>query len=88
MLPHQIKTPSQLKAFYEQAVQEGKIIGGHFFERKTMRFFGDTMRNYGLRDAGAYWELYRKRPAKHGRKESAFFDKATFKQVFNIPRGN
>ena len=39
-------TPSELKYYVEQ---------GHdrcFFTRKTMRFFGDTMRNYGVRDGG------------------------------------
>lgn len=25
---------------------------GHYFDRETMRFFGDSMRNFGLRDVG------------------------------------
>ena len=64
----------------------------HFFDRKTMQFFGDTMRNYGVRKAeiiGYYdplpvevWELYRKRPVKHGLKSSAFFHTTEFQQVF------
>lgn len=39
-----IKTASDLKYYVEQAGHES-----HFFTRKTMTFFGDTMRNYGVR---------------------------------------
>ena len=57
----------------------------HFFDRKTMKFFGDTMRNYGVRKAEIegvdVWELYRKRPVKHGLQSSAFFRVSDFKQV-------
>lgn len=53
-----------------------------FFTRETMRFFGDTMRNYGVRDAGNLWELYRKHPVKQGLDSSAYFDKQTYSQVF------
>lgn len=91
-------TPSELKYHVESSAHES-----HFFTRKTMSFFGDTMKNYGVRsemircyyDAdGVYiggagvdvevWELYRKRPVKHGLKDSAYFDKQTFKRVFAI----
>jgi len=58
----------------------------HFFDRKTMRFFGDTMRNYGVRSAEDNWELYRKHAVKHGLHNSVYFDKETFKQV-NDPSG-
>ena len=88
-------TPSQLKYEVESAGHER-----HFFDRKTMKFFGDTMKNYGVRErliqcdydrAGNYveegvqvevWELYRKRAVKHGLKQSAYFGKASFKQVY------
>jgi len=70
-------SPSDLKYQYEQANPSG-----HFFDRKTMSFFGDTMANYGVRDAGDCWELYRRRAVKHGLTKSAFFDKVTFRQVF------
>lgn len=88
-------TPSELKYQIEQAGTEP-----HFFTRKTMQFFGDTMRNYGVcsalvvsyyDDAGVYvpegvtveaWELFRKRPVKHGLFSSAWFSKKTFKRVF------
>ena len=74
-------TPSELKA---------NILkhhpNSHYFDRKTMQFFGDTMRNYGVRKAEirgiAVWELYRKMPVKHGLKSSAFFRATDFQQVF------
>jgi hypothetical protein len=86
---------SELKYQVESA---GK--SDHFFDRKTMRFFGDTMRNYGVRkatvrtdynSAGDYvsgglevecWELYRKRPVKHGLQTSHYFACDTFRHVF------
>jgi hypothetical protein len=30
---------------------ENHNVEAHFFDYKTMRFFGDTMRNYGVREA-------------------------------------
>ncbi len=69
-------TPSELKYHIEQAGHEP-----YFFARRTMRFFGDTLRNYGTRDAGDCWELYRRRPVKHGLDSSAFFDKTTFRRI-------
>ena len=91
-------TPSELKAEVQAAGHES-----HFFDRSSMRFFGDTMRNYGVRSAvvrshydadGNYtsaegveievWELYRKRPVKHGMRDSAYFDKQTFKRVHTV----
>ena len=77
---------SELKYQVEQAGHES-----HFFDRKTMRFFGDTMHNYGVRPATITtyagetveaWELCRRRPVKHGLKTSAYFDKRTFARVF------
>lgn len=74
---------SDLKYHVEQT-------GSNFFTRKTMNFFGDSMRNYGVRSATVEtwggervecWELYRKQPVKYGRKESAYFDKRTFERV-------
>ena len=40
-------TPSELKYQVERAGHEP-----YFFTRKTMKFFGDTMGNYGVRDGG------------------------------------
>lgn len=90
-------TPSELKAAVEMCGHEP-----HFFTRSTMKFFGDTMRNYGVRRTvimsnfdtnGQYrengierevWELYRKRPVKHGLWASAYFDVKTYKRVFEM----
>lgn len=79
-------TPSELKYQVEQA---GHCP--HFFTRQTMKFFGDTMRNYGCRDGGVVvtasgetydcWEVYRKRAVKHGLAASAWFDKVTFERI-------
>ena len=74
-------TPSELKANILVHDPDSR-----FFDRKTMKFFGDTMRNYGVRkteiDGVAVWELFRKRPVKHGRQNSAFFSTTDFQQVF------
>lgn len=70
-------TPSELKYEVEKAGHESE-----FFTRKTMKFFGDTMKNYGVRDAGDCWELHRKHPVKHGLNSSTYFDKVKFNRVF------
>jgi hypothetical protein len=74
-------TPSELKMNVESAGHES-----FFFTRDTMKFFGDTMRNYGVRAAVVndrpVWELYRKRPVKHGMSDSAYFSQDEFKRVF------
>jgi hypothetical protein len=70
-------TPSQLKS---KVIKSGHCP--YFFLYETMRFHGDTMRNYGVRDAGKLWELYRKRPTKFGLQDSVFFCKKTFKKSY------
>jgi hypothetical protein len=74
-------TPSELKYQVELAGKEP-----FFFSRDTMKFFGDTMKNYGVVTSTVngveVWELYRKKPVKHGLRSSAFFDKETFARVF------
>lgn len=92
-----VKTPSDLKYYVENACHES-----HFFTRKTMSFFGDTMRNYGVRkttiqtcydEDGNYvdggvtlevYELYRRKPVKHGLSDSAYFDAKSFKRRFPV----
>ena len=37
-----------------------------FFTRKTMKFFGDTMANFGAYTEDGQRILYRKKPVKHG----------------------
>jgi len=85
----EIKTASDLKYMV-------RISGNsrYFFDRKSMKFFGDTMKNYGVRKAriNAYgengeiitveaWELYRRQPVKGGLQSSAYFDPQTFKRI-------
>lgn len=79
-------TPSELKYQVEQT-------GSLFFTRDNMKFAGDKMSNYGVCSAVIHpwsepqpievWELYRKRPVKHGLQSSAYFRKDTFKQTFD-----
>ncbi len=80
-------TPSVLKQHVEAAGME------RFFARGSMKFFGDTMRNYGVRSAVIQslegqidvWELYRKQPVKHGNQGSTYFCKQTFRKVYPVP---
>lgn len=53
-----------------------------FFTRETMRFFGDTMSNFGVREGTSTWILYTKKPTKAGYREY-HFDKETFKRLHN-----
>ena len=53
-----------------------------FFAKEPMRFYGDSMSNYGVRDNGGTWELYRFHPVKYGLQASTYFDKKTFNRVF------
>jgi len=66
-------TPSELK--YNHLLNNPD---SHFFDRKTMAFFGDSMRNFGVRRKGNNWELYRKRPVKHGLQSSHYFNVETY----------
>ncbi|MBW2569701.1 MAG: hypothetical protein JRE47_10125 [Deltaproteobacteria bacterium] len=77
-------TPSELKSLTYETEP-------HFFTRDTMKFFGDTMRNYGVCKTAVdtptsknvpVWELYRRKPVKHGLWSSAYFDRKTFKRVY------
>lgn len=63
----------------------------YFFTRKTMRFFGDTMRNYGVRSKPIKiqesdgnivecWVLYRRRPVNHGLKADTYFCTSSFQR--------
>lgn len=78
-------TASELK--YEV---ENSGSNPYFFTRKTMKFFGDTMRNYGVRSAKItshtednieVWELYRRKPVKHGLQSSTHFRKSDFSRA-------
>ena len=66
--------------------QKVENTGSYFFTRQTMKFFGDTMANYGVRSAiiegASCWELYRKKAVKHGLSCSAYFNKNTYDKVY------
>ena len=69
-------TKSDLKYYVSQT-------GSHYFDRKSMKFFGDTMANYGVRSYNEnLWELYRKKPVNCGLKDSSYFDKVTYERKF------
>jgi peptide subunit release factor RF-3 len=55
-----------------------------FFSKDTMKFFGDTMKNYGVRSFGDYYELYRKSPVNVNLTNSHYFNKETFAQSTKI----
>jgi hypothetical protein len=74
-----IKTASDLKYWHELLNPDS-----YFFERKTMRFFGDYMANYGVKHHSAYIELYRRKPVNGGLQSSAYFDIATLDRVFPV----
>lgn len=57
------------------------LTNSKFFDAKTMKFFGDTMRNYGVRDAGTHWELYRRHAVNGGLTASTYFDKVTYEST-------
>lgn len=80
-------TPADLKARVEQGADR------HFFEPSTMRFFGDTMANYGVSaepvtvttHGGTVvrcWQLYRKRMVKSGLSGSSYFACDDYRRVF------
>jgi hypothetical protein len=83
-------TASGLKDLYER-----NNPGGHFFDRKTMRFFGDTLCNFGVCDGGTVttltdngveavevWALYRRRPVNGLHGIFAYFRKDNGREVF------
>lgn len=49
-------TPAQIKYAYQD-----KRPDGHFFDRGTMKWFGDTMASYGTRTIDGQIYMYRKR---------------------------
>jgi hypothetical protein len=66
-------TVYELKQFYLENNPDGL-----FFCHSNMQFFGDTLKNFGVRDGGRVrvftgeigevevWDLYRRRPVKCG----------------------
>lgn len=82
-----VKTASDLRFQHESAHPSSC-----FFTRANMRFTGDTMRNYGIRQPAEItthsgekllaYELVRRAPVKHGLSASAWFDAKTFRIVY------
>lgn len=68
-------SPSELK--YQHELLNPNSL---FFSKDTMKFFGDTMKNYGVRTVGDYYELYRKKPVNGNLTNSHYFHKVTFAQ--------
>jgi len=76
-------TPSDLKLNYKNAA---KTTNSHayYFERKTMKHWGDTMSNYKVVELENHYKLIRKCPVKGGLQEPAYFEKITFRYVKRI----
>ncbi|CAB4222635.1 hypothetical protein UFOVP1655_159 [uncultured Caudovirales phage] len=64
--------------------------GSYFFNRENMKFFGDSMANFGVRkrvicnNRGVEvecWELWRKRAVKHGLQSSHYWAVDNFRAV-------
>lgn len=72
-------SPSELK--YQHELHHPNSF---FFSRNTMKFFGDTMKNYGVRSVGDYYELYRKKPVNGNLINSHYFHKQTFEQSTSL----
>ncbi len=91
----EVDTQTSMTASTLRSHVESSGKAPYFFDAKTMRGFGDTMKNYGVCDTGIIeswtgfydcWELYRRKPVKCGNQASAYFDKITFRKV-NIKKG-
>ena len=79
-------TPKELK-------DQLNAKGSKFFTPSNMKFAGDRMSNYGVSGPleiitsngnATVYELFRKKPVKHGLQKSAYFDVVTFEQRFKI----
>lgn len=90
-------TPSELKNRVGCSRHDGHFFsrGNMRFAGDTMRNYGvrsATISALGQTIVGGryqpetveVWELYRKRPVKHGLSSSAYFDKQTFTQRFPV----
>jgi hypothetical protein len=72
-------TPTELK-------QKVQATGSHFFDRESMRFFGDTMSNFGCVSTELNgipcWRLHRKRPTKDSSRGMFYFRKDNFEEIY------
>lgn len=74
-------TQYDLKRLYE-----AKNPNGKFFTRNNMRFAGDTMKNYSVKERGKYWfELARIKPTAKGASKSVYFHRESMRYTANEP---
>lgn len=82
-----LKTSSDVKYWYERMESELGTSARHFFDRATMRFFGDTMRSFGVRRIGETVYMYRKPGARvncFGTWRTVVSDVANFGGVWRV----
>jgi hypothetical protein len=86
-----------MTAYELKALHHKNFPDGHYFDRRTMRFFGDTMKNFGVYnvgmvkvlDSGEIREvdavmLYRKRPVNGGMHgDTDLFNKETGQVIYS-----
>ena len=80
--------PISIHALVEEVTRSANTR--YYFSKDTMRFFGDRISNYGIRHAiidghdetdVPVWELYRKKPVKMNKQDSAYFRKDNFEVI-------
>lgn len=90
--PYWLAIPLRPKLTPNDLADLAKGAGSKYFNDDTLSFFGDTMQNYGVSQRTVYvhtwsgdshecYELYRKKPVKHGLHAPAYFDVHTFRRV-------
>lgn len=69
-----IKSASDIKYKHLELIPDS-----HFFDRATFKFFGDSMKNFGVWNDKARGRIimYRKKPVKHGLSGRWLFDPVT-----------
>lgn len=69
-----------------ELIREVNKTGSFYFNKGAMTHFGDSVKNYGVREFSIgdklVWELYRKSPVLYGLQQSVYFDKITFTKVY------
>jgi len=82
----EIKNASDLKFYHELFARTlfPNVIP-YYFSKETMRFFGDTMKNYKIIKSDNCIELHRKKPVKHNLNTIAYFSYDDFQLVLPQP---
>jgi len=93
--PYPAPAPGSIKTAYDLKWEhQARCPGSLYFTRDSMRFFGDRMKNYGVRQPVPVrcgygetvriidaFELYRRNPVKCQLQSSAWFCAATLERV-------